>query len=225
MEDQAVASSIGAEVEAIQQGMGAYPGTGMPDSSGEEVAMPGGEAPAFGTQFVQGAEGELPGGMTLDGTQEMQQGMPVLSRDAVTGETLTESAGEAQPFGAGFVGSAETPGQTVTEDAADIHMPILNQSDSGIVGSEDLQQDVPFGAGFISNPDPIPAPVSENQSENLPGSIPAFQGGESGVAASFTESLQQEGFENPGFAGNIEPMPMAPMEEQSGEDTPMGIRI
>ena len=100
MEDQAVASSIGAEVEAIQQGMGAYPGTGMPDSSGEEVAMPGGDAPAFGTQFVQGAEGELPGGMTLDGTQEMQQGMPVLSQDAVTGETLTESAGEAQPFGA-----------------------------------------------------------------------------------------------------------------------------
>ena len=225
MEDQAVASSIGAEVETIQQGMGAYPGTGMPDSSGEEVAMPGGEAPAFGTQFVQGAEGELPGGMTLDGTQEMQQGMPVLSQDAVTGETLTESAGEAQPFGAGFVGSAETPGQTVTEDAADIPMPILNQSDSGIVGSEDLQQDAPFGAGFNSNPDPIPAPVSENQSEDLPGSMPAFQGGESGVAASFTENLQQEGFENPGFAGNIEPMPMAPMEEQSGEDTPMGMPV
>ena len=130
MEDQAVASSIGAEVEAIQQGMGAYPGTGMPDSSGEEVAMPGGEAPAFGAQFVQGAEGELPRGMPLDGTQEMQQGLPVLSQDAVTGETLTESAGEAKPFGAGFVGSAETPGQTVTEDAADIPMPILNQSDS-----------------------------------------------------------------------------------------------
>ena len=91
------------------------------------------------------------------------------------------------PFGAGFVGSSETPSQTVTEESADIPMPILNQSDSGIVGSEDLQQDAPFGAGFISNPDPIPASVSENQSEDLPGSMPAFQSGESGVAASFTE--------------------------------------
>lgn len=175
MEDQVVASSIGAEVEAIQQGMGSYPGSGMPDSS-EEVPMPGGEAPAFGTQFVQGAEGEMPGGMTLDGTQEMQQGVPSLSQDAVIGETLADSSGEAQPFGAGFVGSAEIPGQTVTEDGGDIpmSMPVLNQSETGIAGSADLQQD---------------------------------------------------GFENPGFAGNIEPMPMVPMENQSGEDTPMGMPI
>ena len=227
MDDQAVASTVGAEVEAIQQGMGSYPGTGMQDSSGEEVVMPGGEAPAFGSQFVQGTDGEKPAGMTLDGTQEMQQGMPILSQDAAPGETLTDSSGEVQPFGVGFVGSADIPGQTVTEDGGEIpmSMPVLNQSETGIAGSEDLQQDAPFGAGLISNPEPISAGIAENQSEDMPGSMPAFQGGESGVAASFTDNLQQEGFENPGFAGNIEPMPMAPMENQSGEDMPLGMPV
>ena len=227
MEDHVIASSIGEEVEAIQQGMGSYPGSGMPDTSGEEVAMPGGEAPAFGSQFVQGAEGEMLGGMMLDGTHEMQQGMPGLSQDAVHGESLADSSGEAQPLGASFVGGAEIPGQTVTEDGGEIPMamPVLNQSETGIAGSEDLQQDAPFGAGLISNPEPIPAGIAENQSEDMPGSMPAFQGGESSGAASFTENLQRDGFENPGFAGNIEPMPTASMENQPGEDMPSGMPI
>ena len=227
MDDQAVASAIGAEVEAIQQGMGSYPGTGIQDSSGEEVAMPGGEAPSFGSQFVQGAEGELPDGMSIVGTEQMQQGMPVLSQDSVPGETLTDSSGEAQPFGAGFVGGEGISGQTVAEDGADMpmSMPVLNQNEAGIVGSEALQQDAPFGAGIISYPDPMPAGISENQSEDVAGSMPAYEGSESGVAASFTENLQQDGFENPSFTGNIEPMPMAPMENQSGENMPLGMPI
>ena len=225
MDDQAVPSSIGAEVEAIQQGIGSYPGTGMPETSSEEVAMPGGETPAFGSQFVQGTDGEMPGSMTLDGTQEMQQGVPFLSQDSVPGETLTESSGEVQPFGAGFVGGAEIPGQAVTEDGANapMSMPVLNQSDAATIGSEDLQQDVPFGAGFISNPDPMPAGFSENQSEDAPGSMPVFQGGESGIAASFTENYQQEGFENPGFVSGVEPVSVPNMDNQYGKDMPLGM--
>ena len=107
MDDQAVTSAIGAEVETIQQGMGSYPGTGMPETSSEEVAIPGGDAPAFGSHFVQGTEGEQTGGMSIAGTEEMQQGMPVLSQDSVPGETLTDSFGATEPYGSAFVGSID----------------------------------------------------------------------------------------------------------------------
>ena len=211
MEDQAVAASIGSEVEAIQQEMGSYPGPGMQDASAEEVALPGTEAPAFGSQFVQGVGGDISDGAPIQGAvEEMQAGLPSMPQDAVTCETLTGSSGESQPFGAGFVGGAEIPTQTVTEDGGEIpmSMPVLNQSDAGIVGADDLQQDAPFGAGFVGGSEQVPVSGTEPPSgEDMPLGMPVFTGEPSSLPG---EPLQHE-------AGNTEMPAFVPTFVGSGE--------
>ena len=192
MEEQAVASSIGAEVEAIQQGMGTYPGNGMANSSGEEVVMPGEEAPAFGSQFVQGTDGEMPAVMTLDGTQEMQQGMPVLSQDAVPGEPLTAGMAEAPAFGASFIGGVETMPQGITE----------NQS------GEDVPMSMP---AFTGEPSSI-TPVSlqhEDGGAGMPAFIPSFAGS--------SESIQEMGAEEHPI-GEPTLVPGSPLSTIPGDD-------
>lgn len=193
MDDQEVAASVGAEVEAIQQGMGSYPGTGMQDSSAEEISLPGGDTPAFGAQFVQGADGDLPGGMPLHGnTEEMQPSMQGMTQDLVPGETITGSPVEAQPFGAGFVGGTEIPGQAVAESGEDVppSMPAFTQDNVSFAGAEDLQQDVPLGAGFVGGAEQMPAISMEAPSgEDTPQGMPVFNGEPSGIPG---ESLQHD---------------------------------
>lgn len=228
MEDQVVAASIGAEVEAIQQGMGSYPGTGLQDSSAEEVVLPGGDAPAFGTQFVQGADGELPGGMPLQSSmEEMQPGMPSMAQDVISAETVTGSQGDTQPFDAGFVGSTEIPGQAVAEgnDEVPITMPAFNQDNVPFTGSEDLQQDVPFGAGFVGGVEQIPATGMETPSgEDTPLGMPVFNGEPSSIPG---ESLQNEtGISEmpafvPAFIGSSESVQPGGYENKDQTDIPM----
>ncbi|MBQ8834321.1 MAG: hypothetical protein IJ001_05295 [Oscillospiraceae bacterium] len=228
IDDQAVAASIGAEVEAIQQGMGSYPRTGLQDSSAEEVVLPGGDAPAFGTQFVQGADGELPGGMPLQSsTEEMQPGMPGMAQDVISAETVTGSPGDTQPFGAGFVGGTEIPGQAVAEgnDEVPITMPAFNQDNVPFTGSEHLQQDVPFGAGFVGGVEQIPATGMETPSgEDTPLGMPVFNGEPSSIPG---ESLQNEtGISEmpafvPTFVGSSESVQPGGYENKDQTDIPM----
>lgn len=195
MQEQATDGIGGAEGEAMQQGMGAYPGTNMQESSSEDVVLPGADAPAFGSQFVQSADGEMPGITSLQGgAEEMQQGMPAMSQDAVPGETLADGLAEAPAFGAGIVGGTEIPGQTVMEAGEDtpMSMPVFHSGENIVAEgiTEDIQQDAPFGAGFVGGVDTMPQSIAENQSgEDIPMAMPAFTGEPSSITP---ESLQHE---------------------------------
>ena len=235
MEDQAVAASIGSEVEAIQQGMGSYPGTGIQESSAEEIAVPGEDAPAFGAQFVQGTDGELPTGVPLQGNmEEMQSGMAGMTQDAVPSEALAGSAGEMQPFGAGFVEGIEqipaTGMETPSGEDTPLGMPVFNGEPSNIPG-ESLQHET----GISEMPAFVPTfvgsnePVQQGESDNIGQTEMPLSGGPEDQhhqdAPQFTTGYsapQESSFYQTDFAGAG--IPAGPShsyqdESQSGENS------
>lgn len=208
MDDQTVASSIGAEVEAIQQGMGAYPDGGFNGGGSEETMVPASDGPAFGAQFVQSGEDQIPGGTVLSGgSEEIQQGIPAMGQN----------------------GESAIPGEALTQGA---EMPAFQQ-DAPIVGSScaeagDMPAFVPtfVGESLEENQDiPGSVPVSDHTESPLPGSpgddgvftdqhmdAPGFVGSVPQQEGSFYQTDPAPGMS---FAGREE---SAPVENQSGGD-------